>query len=260
MTHSGRRARPVISSTVGVVLLITLTGCTARFEAPDLSTATWASGSAIVELPGSPAAALAALPVRGADPMTGYDRDARFGPKWSDDVDVPSGHNGCDQRSDILRRNLSEITIKPNTRGCVPMSGTLHDPYTGRPIAFIRGAGTSDDVQIDHIVALADAWRTGAASLTDQQRRNLAGDPLNLIAVDGPTNQAKGDRDAAEWLPPNSDARCMYITRQISVKTKYQLWVTPTEKVAMAAVLDTCPDEQLPTEDSPDVAIPALNG
>lgn len=176
MTHSGRRAGPVISSTVGVVLLITLTGCTARFGAPDPSTATTAPGSAIVELPGSPAAAaLAALPVREADPMTGYDRDARFGAKWSDDVDVPSGYNGCDQRSDILRRNLSEITIKPNTHGCVPLSGTLHDPYTGRTIAFVRGADTSDDVQIDHIVALADAWRTGAASLTDQQRRNLAG-------------------------------------------------------------------------------------
>lgn len=256
-----RRPGPVISSTVGVVLLITLTGCTPRLGAPDPSTVIAAApGSEVVEPAGSPAAALAALPVRGANPMTGYDRDEQFGAKWSDDVDVPSGHNGCDQRSDILRRSMSDMKIKPNTRGCVPLSGTLHDPYTGRTIAFVRGADTSDDVQIDHIVALADAWRTGAASLTDQQRRNLAGDPLNLIAVDGPTNQAKGDRDAAEWLPPNTDARCMYITRQISVKTKYQLWLTPAEKNSMASVLDTCPEEQLPTEDSSGVAIPALSG
>ena len=108
------------------------------------------------------------------------------------------------------------------------------------------------------MVALAAAWRTGATLLTEQQRRDLAGDPLNLIAVDGPTNQAKGDSDAAAWLPPNAPAQCMFVARQIAVKIKYQLWLTLTEKASMTAVLTTCPDESLPTEDSPGVAIPAL--
>ena len=77
--------------------------------------------------------------------MTGYDRSALFGPRWSDDIDVPSGHNGCDQRSDIIRRQLANLQLKPGTRGCVPLSGNLRDPYTGQVIAFVRGPSTSDD-------------------------------------------------------------------------------------------------------------------
>lgn len=254
-----RRAGRVVSTTVGVVLLTALNGCTRPAIAhPGPSTSVVESAAA--RPAGSAAAALATLPVRDPDPMAGYDRDERFGAKWSDDVDVPSGHNGCDQRSDVLRRGLTDLQLKPNTRGCVPLSGTLHDPYTGRMIAFVRGPDTSDDVQIDHVVALAAAWRTGAQELTDRQRRDLAGDPLNLLAVDGPTNQAKGDSDAAQWLPPQADARCPYVARQIAVKTTYELWVTPSERDAMNVVLATCPDHSLPTEQSAEVRIPSLAG
>ncbi|MGN6723507.1 MAG: HNH endonuclease family protein, partial [Marmoricola sp.] len=151
-------------------------------------------------------ALLATLPTKGRAPKTGYTR-AQFGQAWSDDVSVADGHNGCDTRNDILKRDLVAVTFRAGS-DCVVASGVLHDVYTGKTIEFVRGAGTSTAVQIDHMVALSDAWQTGAQLLTRQQRTNLANDPLNLQAVDGPTNEAKGDSDAATWLPPNKAYRC----------------------------------------------------
>ncbi|WP_082080491.1 GmrSD restriction endonuclease domain-containing protein [Williamsia herbipolensis] len=179
------------------------------------------------------------LAVKGRAPKTGYSR-TQFGQAWSDDVDVDGGHNGCDTRNDILRRDLTAITVRPGTRGCVVLTGTLADPYTGTSIAFTRGAQTSDDVQIDHVVALSDAWQKGAQQLSAAKRRDLANDPRNLQATDGPTNQRKGDGDAATWLPPSRAFRCTYVSRQVQVKSVYGLWVTQAEKDAITRVLTTC--------------------
>jgi len=126
------------------------------------------------------------------------------------------------------------------------VSGTLHDPYTGKDVMFTRGDTTSDDVQIDHVVALSDAWQTGAQQLTREERVNLANDPLELLAVEGQSNQQKSDGDAATWLPSNKVFRCQYVARQIAVKQKYRLWVKSTEKDAMIRVLAGCPGQQLP--------------
>ena len=123
---------------------------------------------------------------------------------------------------------------------CKVQSGTLIDPYTGSTIKFVRGADSSDDVQIDHVVALSNAWQTGAQQLSFEQRVTFSNDPLNLLAVDGPTNEKKSDGDAATWLPPNKPFRCQYVKRQISVKAKYGLWVTAAEQAAMTRVLNTC--------------------
>jgi hypothetical protein len=123
---------------------------------------------------------------------------------------------------------------------CKVLSGTLHDPYTGKIIAFSRGADTSDDVQIDHVVALSDSWQKGAKALTFSRRVALANDPLELLAVDGRANQDKMDSDAASWLPPNKAFRCQYVARQIAVKLKYSLWVTSAEMSAMRNVLAQC--------------------
>lgn len=177
------------------------------------------------------------LPVGEPASRSGYSRDA-FGQKWSDDVEVEFGHNGCDTRNDILRRDLGDVAVRPGTRGCVVLRGTLTDPYTGEQLAFERG---KSDIQIDHIVALSNAWQTGAQQLTDAERRNFANDPLNLIAVSGPVNIKKGDADASQWLPPNTEFRCTYVQRQIEVKRKYHLWVTPEEKDAIEHVLKACP-------------------
>lgn len=182
--------------------------------------------------------ALATLPVKGRAPMTGYDRDL-FGQAWSD-ID----RNGCDQRNDVLRRDLTNIALKPGTRGCVVATGTLADPYTGRRIPFVRGPRSSE-VQIDHVVALGDSWQTGAQQLTPAEREALANDFTNLLATDGPTNQAKGASNAASWLPANKAFRCTYVARQVTVKYRHRLWVIPAERDAIAAVLDTCPAEPL---------------
>ncbi|MBM7367338.1 GmrSD restriction endonuclease domain-containing protein [Gordonia hydrophobica] len=184
-------------------------------------------------------AALATLPVKGRAPKTGYDR-ALFGQAWSDDVSVEFGHNGCDTRNDILKRDLTDLTFKPRTRDCVVLSGTVDDVYTGKTIAFERGQKTSSAVQIDHVVALSDAWQKGAQQLSTEERTDFANDPRNLQAVDGPTNQQKGDGDAATWLPPNRSYRCTYVSRQIEVKSAYRLWVTAAEKQAMQRLLTNC--------------------
>jgi hypothetical protein len=184
---------------------------------------------------------LATLPVKGRAPKTGYSRE-QFGPAWSD-VD----HNGCDTRNDMLRRDLTALALRPGTRGCVVLSGVLADPYTATAIKFLRGNATSTAVQIDHVVALSDAWQKGAQKLSPAQRLSFANDPLNLLAVDGPANQSKSDGDAATWLPPNKSYRCTYVARQISVKSSYGLWVTQAEHDAMARVLSDCPDALAPT-------------
>jgi hypothetical protein len=189
---------------------------------------------------------LAALPVKGRAATTGYAR-SQFGSAWNDDTQVPGGHNGCDTRNDILRRDLHQVLIKSGTNGCVVASGELLDPYTGHSIAFTRGADSSV-VQIDHVVALSDAWQTGAQRLTATQRQQLANDPLELLAVDGPSNQQKGNGDAATWLPSNKRYRCAYVARQVAVKQTYHLWVTGPERDAIARVLRACPDETVPHE------------
>ncbi|MEN0138602.1 MAG: DUF1524 domain-containing protein [Rhodococcus sp. (in: high G+C Gram-positive bacteria)] len=182
---------------------------------------------------------LAGLEIKGRAPKTGYDRDL-FGQAWTDDVTVEGGHNGCDTRNDILGRDLDEIVFKPGTRDCAVQTGTLHDPYTGTTISFVRGEGTSSAVQIDHVVALSDAWQKGAQQLDTATRVNFANDPRNLKAVDGPANQQKSDGDAATWLPPNTSYRCTYVADQVAVKAAYRLWVTQAEHDAIARVLQDC--------------------
>ncbi|EFV90396.1 hypothetical protein ES5_16254 [Dietzia cinnamea P4] len=183
--------------------------------------------------------ALPQLEVKGRAPRTGYDRDL-FGQAWTDDVSVEFGHNGCDTRNDILKRDLTDLTFRPGTRDCVVLTGVLEGPYTGERIEFTRGQDTSSEVQIDHVVALSDAWQKGAQQLTEEQRRDLANDPLNLMAVAGWANQQKGDGDTATWLPPRREFRCSYVSRQVLVKERYGLWVTAAERDAMDRILAGC--------------------
>ncbi|MFJ2031008.1 HNH endonuclease family protein [Streptosporangium sp. NPDC087985] len=214
--------------TVVATIAFTLVGC--GLVGPEAGNQTAGKGqsyaSALKDLKG--------LQVKGRAPLTGFDR-ARFGPAWAD-VD----HNGCDTRNDILQRDLKDETFKPGTHDCIVLTGTLHDPYSGKTIKFERGQKTSSAVQIDHVVALADAWQKGAQQLSETRRKELANDPLNLLAVDGRLNSQKGAGDAATWLPPSHAYRCPYVSRQIEVKVKYNLWVTSAERDAMQRVLDSC--------------------
>ncbi|MDJ0312119.1 DUF1524 domain-containing protein [Arthrobacter sp. H35-D1] len=192
---------------------------------------------------------LKTIPVKGRAPKTGYSRE-EFGPAWSD-VD----RNGCDTRNDILERDLTAKTFKPGTRDCVVLTGVLSDPYTAGTISFVRGPDSAK-VQIDHVVALNDAWQKGAQQLAPDRRKAFANDPLNLLAVDGPSNQRKGAGDAATWLPPNKAYRCEYVARQVAVKADYELWVTQAEHDAMATVLGNCAGVDVPSEQIPPAAEP----
>jgi hypothetical protein len=183
---------------------------------------------------------LHALAVKGRAPKTGYERSL-FSDGWGDQA------WGCDTRNFILKRDLTSIVMRPNET-CIVASGVLKDPYTLKTISFVRGVKTSLAVQIDHVVAVSDAWQKGAQQISSQQRYNFYNDPLNLLAVDGPTNSSKGDGDAATWLPPNKGYRCAYVARQVAVKAKYKLWVTTAEKAAIAGVLAKCPKQPLPTK------------
>ena len=242
-------SRLLRSSAIGLVVLLALVGC---------SSATPTSASAAPEnvvtatvpvAKGTAASALAALPVKGRAPKTGYSRD-QFGQSWAD-VD----HNGCDTRNDILIRDLQERQMDGR---CKVLSGVLYpDPYTGQKIIFTKG---QSKVDIDHAVALGDVWVKGGQQLTSDQRLHIANDPLNLLAVDYSANRQKGDADAATWLPSNKSFRCQYVARQIAVKQKYLLWVTQAEKDAMNKVLSTCPNEPLPTDKTAISASPAPGG
>lgn len=218
-----------------------------RLAAAILATALAAASSAVPAYADTAAtstvtaaiSALESIPVKGRAPKTGYSRE-QFGQAWSDDVLVEFGHNGCDTRNDILRRDLTDVAIKRGTNGCVVLSGVLADPYTGTSIDFARGKDSSAAVQIDHVVPLSNAWQTGAQQWSADKRRYFANDPRNLQATDGPTNQAKGDGDAATWLPPNKGYRCTYAARMVEVKATYGLWVTPPEHDALSRILSNC--------------------
>lgn len=179
-------------------------------------------------------AALAKLPVKGRAPKTGYSRD-QFGDGWAS-VD------GCDERDRILQRDLTHKRI--GSDGCRVLSGVLRDPYTGRTVRYVRGAS---EVDVDHVVALSDAWQKGAQRWSRYRRESFANDPLELIAVDASVNRAKGDGDAATWLPPRKAFRCAYVARQVAVKRRFGLWVTAAERNAIRRVLARCPNQRLPT-------------
>ena len=180
--------------------------------------------------------ALETLPIKGRAPKTGYSRD-QFSNDWGE-------LNNCSMRELVLLRDLTDTKLDED--GCRVLTGTLNDPYTGKVVAFQRGATSSQAVQIDHVVAVSDAWQKGAQQLTPDLRYQFYNDPLNLLAVDGPANNKKSDGDAATWLPPNKDYRCRYVARQVAVKAKYSLWVTQAEHDIIMKLLDSCPGQRLP--------------
>lgn len=171
------------------------------------------------------------LEVKGRAPKTGYSRE-EFYPGW------PTVE-GCSLRQRILKRELGETAVLD---GCNVISGEFDEPYTGEHM-ILKDRSEVAKIQIDHVVALSDAWQKGAQYKDYETRNKIATDPLNLLAVDGPANNQKSDADAATWLPANKKFRCQYVARQVSVKYKYGLWVTQAEKTAISKVLENCPNE-----------------
>ncbi|MFF7330794.1 HNH endonuclease family protein [Streptomyces sp. NPDC090306] len=232
------------AAVAATVMVLAVAGC--RVETPDGVGASGADGSTAggsgsTGGGGAAMSAADALTVKGRAPKTGYDRD-RFGTAWAD-----TDSNSCDTRDDILKRDLKDVKFTDGK--CKVSSGELDpDPYTGKDVNYTRG---NSDVDIDHLVALSDAWQKGAQKWDASKRIALANDPLNLLAVDAGTNRGKGDGDTATWVPPNKEYRCTYVAGQVAVKKKYGLWVTSAEKAAMKKVLATCPGQKLPTGGNP---------
>lgn len=168
-----------------------------------------------------------------------YNRDA-FGQAWSDDVEVELGHNGCDTRNDILQRDLNNVTFKPKTRDCVVATGHLTDAYSGVQLDFVRGQGTSELVQIDHVVPLADAWESGAWAWDEELRKQIANDPANLQATTREENQDKKAKTADRWMPSDASYHCTYATRIVHIKATYGLSVTAAEYKSLATTLSGC--------------------
>jgi hypothetical protein len=189
--------------------------------------------------PAAASAALATLPVAARHGLSGYERGCGhgegcvFGPAWAD-VD----HNGCDQRNDVLRRDLTGVQVRPGTHDCVVVGGTLDDPYTGVAVPFVKADAA--EVPIDHVVPLAAAWTQGAAAWPAARRAQFANDLGNLMATTREQNSAKGDSTAEEWVPPNRAYGCSYATVVITVKQHYALSVTPAEAAALRSLLRSC--------------------
>ncbi|MDN5604884.1 MAG: HNH endonuclease family protein, partial [Kocuria sp.] len=242
MKSRGRIVRGSVWSVV-VALALVVPACLGLLIGPDgewpgKRIRTWIQGGAgHVILSEESAGYLAALSVKNQGAQDAYDRES-FGRAWSDE-----DRNGCDTRNDILARDLARATFRD--RGlCVVAKGTLEDPYTGQSIEFVAGK-ESRKVQIDHVVALSNAWASGASEWTDEKRRTFANDPDNLLAVDGRANQDKGGSDASRWLPPRREFHCSYVMRQLKIKARYSLSVTPEEKEAILKVLGECPEYRL---------------
>ncbi len=199
----------------------------------------WANGATPTSNPNPDNAPLASiilerLEIKGRAPKTGYSRD-EFYKGWPD-------VEGCSLRQRIIKRELGDSATLDNNN-CNVISGEFDEPYTGSHMLFYEKSDFTAGLQIDHIVALSDAWQKGAQYMDKETRYSIATDPLNLLAVESKTNQSKSDGDAATWLPPNKAFRCQYVARQVSVKYKYSLWVTEAEHDAIARVLETCPGE-----------------
>ena len=167
-----------------------------------------------------------------------YDRDA-FGSAWAD-IDG----NGCNQRDDVLLRDAVPDSVTVAEQGACDhdvLAGTWVDPYAGRTLTFddLKDPRQSQAIQIDHVVPLAEAWRSGASSWKDSRRRSFANDLAVLLASDGPTNAAKSDGDPAAWRPRKA-FQCEYAVRWVAVKSDWSLTVDRSEAAALREMLAGC--------------------
>ena len=219
---TAQRVAAVIAA--GLLGLASLTACD---PIDDLTTQPSAAPALTDGPPGDGVvtAELDALAVGTWAPMTGYSRN-RF-EHW-----VSQGHS-CDTRDVVLKRDGVGVTVGD---GCKITAGTWVSVYDGKTFT------NPTDLDIDHVVPLANAWRTGAATWTDEQRSAFANDLTRpqLIAVSASSNRSKGDQDPSQWKPPQQDYWCAYAQSWITVKSYWHLSVTTDEKSALADMLGTC--------------------
>jgi hypothetical protein len=241
-TRRDGAARGIVLTIVAVlaVLGLLLEGCDLRVQDPG------AAGSgrpgSPVTLPSTAADAgreLAALRVVPRPREDGSYVRAAFGSSWSD-VDG----NGCNQRDDVLQRDAVPGTLRVARQGACDhdvIAGSWHDPYTGATLVFddLKDLHQAMAIQIDHVVPLAEAWYSGARDWAPERRVRFANDLSELLAVDGPTNESKGDGDPAAWRP-RKGYQCTYARRWIAVKRAWDLTVDASEVAALRQMLAYC--------------------
>ncbi|MEV6970697.1 DUF1524 domain-containing protein [Hamadaea sp. NPDC051192] len=212
-------------------------------DEPSPSTATAAPSAAASAPSGGVAgkdtalALLAKLPQAAQSHWDSYTRASFGDPLWTDDTDAPGGRNGCDTRDDVLRRDLTGARLGTGNP-CVVLSGALHDPYTGKTLPYDRSRAS--EIEIDHVVAVAAAWRAGAWSWSLDRRRAFANDVDNLLAADKTANQDKRSQTPDHWKPSRREAWCDYARRYVTAKSRYALSVTSPEATALGEMLTTC--------------------
>lgn len=183
---------------------------------------------------GSPDAASAALDeleVSQPGSMSGYSREKFRHWSRADEFGWDTPQASCNAREAALIRDGENVEVGSE---CKVESGSWLDPYTDQTFT------EPSDIDTDHVVPLANAWRSGASSWDDEERERYANDPEVLLSVEDNANQAKGDKGPEAWKPPNEAVWCDYAVRWVGIKSKYDLSVNPEEKTALTEMLDTC--------------------
>jgi len=238
---------------VGLALGLFLTGCQQESEpepvpTPSATSSAPSDGSASSTLAlsglaasGTVAEALGTLELlpQSGRVVTRYDRDD-YGERW-EDVDG----NGCNQRDDVLLRDAIPGTATVAPQGDCDhdvLAGSWDDPYTGLVLTFddLKDTDQAQALQIDHLVPLSEAHQSGADRWDAQRRLEFANDEDNLLAVDGPANNRKGDSDPAEWMPPYEPSHCAYAVIWVEVKDTWSLGVDAAERAALESLLRSC--------------------
>jgi DNA uptake protein ComE-like DNA-binding protein len=193
--------------------------------------------------------ALATLRVESEPVRSGYSRD--LFPHWAD-----TNGSGCNARQDTLRAQVIGLPQVDLFNRCVIVEGDWYSLFDG-----VNYSGSPAELDVDHVVALSEAWDSGASKWTTAQRRVFANDQLNLLAVTASSNRSKGDRDAGEWLPPSSSAWCVTGAIMVMVKAKYQLSIDAREKTGLERLLGKCGQaDQLTVPGLSDDLVKAITG
>ncbi len=223
----GRRRRRGASGLASLLLILAIVALWAYFSGPTTQGDAGIRG----DDPGTARTTLEELSVSAPGSMAGYSRE-KF-EHWSDAEEFgwEAPDNSCDVRDAALIRDGEDVVVG---EGCKVESGTWLDPYTTNAYT------DPQDIDIDHVVPLANAWRSGASSWDADEREAYANAPDVLLSVEDDANQEKGDKGPEAWKPPNEAIWCDYATRWISIKSEYGLSVNPQEKDALTEMLDTC--------------------